>query len=211
MEPIVIPEVEKYLYDLLPPRDPVLAEMEAVAKRRNIPIVGPAVGRVLFQYAQLIAARRVFEMGSAIGYSTLGLARAVGPHGKVFYTDGDAKNATEAQGYFERAGVRDRIEVKIGDSLELLRKTEGEFDLIFNDVDKRQYPDVLPLALPRLRRGGLFITDNVFWSGRVGRPLAPGDTQTPAILKFNQMLYSTPEFFVTLLPLRDGLAVCHKL
>ena len=211
MEPIVIPEVEKYLYDLLPPRDPVLVEMEQKARQRNIPIVGPAVGRVLFQYAQLIVARRVFELGSAIGYSTLWLARAVGPHGKVFYTDGDAKNATEAQGYFERAGVRDRIEVKIGDSLELLRKTEGEFDLIFNDVDKHQYPDVLPLALPRLRRGGLFITDNVFWSGRVGRPLAPGDTQTPAILKFNQMLYSTPELFVTLLPLRDGLAVCHKI
>lgn len=211
MEPIVISEVESYLYTLLPPREPVLAEMEEVATRRKIPIVGPAVGRVLYQYAQLIGARRVFELGSAIGYSTLWLARAVGSHGKVYYTDGDAKNATEAQGYFERAGVRDRIEVKIGDSLELIQKTEGEFDLIFNDVNKHQYPDVLPLALPRLRPGGLFITDNVFWSGRVGRPLRPGDRETPAILKFNQMLYQTPELFVTLLPLRDGLAVCHKL
>lgn len=211
MEPIVIPEVESYLYSLLPQRDAVLAEMEAHAKQRNIPIVGPAVARVLYQYAQLIGAQRVFEMGSAIGYSTLWLARAVGPQGKVFYTDGDPENAAKAQGYFERAGVHDRIEVKVGNSLELIQKTQEEFDLIFNDVDKHQYPDVLPLALPRLRRGGLFITDNVFWSGRVGRTLRAGDRETPAILKFNEMLYSTPELFVTLLPLRDGLAVCHKL
>lgn len=211
MEPIVIPEVEKYLYDLLPARDPVLAEMEELAKRRNIPIVGPAVARVLFQYAQLIGAQRVFEMGSAIGYSTLWLARAVGAHGRVYYTDGDAKNATEAQGYFQRAGVRDRIEVLIGNSLELIEKVEGEFDLIFNDVDKQQYPEVFRLAVHRLRRGGLFITDNVFWSGRVARPAAPDDRATAAIQKFNRMLYSSDELFVTLLPLRDGLAVCHKL
>lgn len=210
MEPIVIPEVESYLYSLLPPRDAVLAEMEAQAKQRNIPIVGPAVGRVLYQYAQLIGARRIFELGSAIGYSTLWLARAVGPEGKVFYTDGDTKNAAEAKGYFERAGVRDRIEVQVGNSLELIQQAEGQFDLIFNDVNKDQYPDVLPLALPHLRSGGLFITDNVFWSGRVGRTLRAGDRETSAILKFNEMLYSTPELFVTLLPLRDGLAVCHK-
>ena len=211
MEPIVIPEVEKYLYELLPARDPMLAEMEEKAKQRNIPIVGPAVGRVLYQYAQLIGARRIFEMGSAIGYSTLWLARGAGPHGRVYYTDGDSKNAAEAQEYFQRAGVRERIEVLIGDSLQLIQKTEGEFDLIFNDVDKCQYPEVFRLAVPRLRRGGLFITDNVFWSGRVARPLKPDDRQTPAIQEFNRLLYNSPELFVTLLPLRDGLAVCHKL
>jgi predicted O-methyltransferase YrrM len=211
MEPIVIPEVESYLYSLLPPRDAVLAEMEAQAKQRNIPIVGPAVGRVLYQYAQLIGARRIFELGSAIGYSTLWLARAVGPEGKVFYTDGDPKNAAEARGYFERAGVAGRIEIKVGNSLELIQQTDDPFDLIFNDVNKDQYPDVLPLALPRLRRGGLFITDNVFWSGRVGRTIRAGDRETQAILRFNEMLYHSPELFVTLLPLRDGVAVCHKV
>jgi predicted O-methyltransferase YrrM len=211
MEPIVIPEVESYLYSLLPRRDAVLAEMEEQARQRSIPIVGPAVGRVLYQYAQLIGARRIFEMGSAIGYSTLWLARAAGAEGTVFYTDGDPKNAAEARGYFERAGVGDRIEIKVGNSLDLIAQTDGPFDLIFNDVNKDQYPDVLPLVLPRLRRGGLFITDNVFWSGRVGRTLRSGDRETPAILRFNQMLYQTPELFVTLLPLRDGLAVCHKV
>jgi predicted O-methyltransferase YrrM len=106
--------------------------------------------------------------------------------------------------------VADRIEVKVGNSLDLIQATEGEFDLIFNDVDKHYYPQVLPLAVPRLRKGGLFITDNVFWSGRVGRPVAEDDRDTLGILEFNRKLYATPELFVTLIPLRDGLAVCHK-
>ena len=209
MEPITIPEVEKYLYDLLPARDSVLAEMERLAKEKNIPIVGPAVGRVLYQYAQLIGARRIFEMGSAIGYSTLWLARALPAGGKVYYTDGDPKNAEEAKGYFERAGVRDRVEILVGNALELIQQVEGQFDLIFNDVDKQDYPKVFRLAVPRLRPGGLFITDNVFWSGRVGRP--DPDEKTRSIQEFNRLLYSSPEVFVTLLPLRDGLAICHKL
>jgi caffeoyl-CoA O-methyltransferase len=210
MEPITIPEVEEYLYKMLPARDAVVAEMEAYAKAHDVPIVGPAVARVLYQYAQLIGARRIFEMGSAIGYSTLWLARATGPEGKVYYTDGDPKNAERARAYFDRAGVANRIEIKVGDSLELIQQTKGEFDLIFNDVNKPQYPQVLPLALPRLRKGGLFITDNVFWSGRVGRPVAPDDEKTKSILEFNRKLYATPELFTTLIPLRDGLAVCQK-
>jgi predicted O-methyltransferase YrrM len=211
MNGITEAKVEKYFYDLLPARDPVLAEIEAVAGKRNIPIVGPAVGRVLYQYAQLIGAKHIFEMGSAIGYSTIWLARAVGPGGKVFYTDGDPQNAEEAQRYFARAGVSDRIEVLVGDSLELITRVPGEFDLIFNDVDKHDYPKVFRLAMPRLRRGGLFITDNVLWSGRVARKPERGDRNTPAILEFNRLIYSSPELFTTILPLRDGLAVCQKL
>ena len=209
MEPITIPEVEKYLYEVLPARDETLAEMERLAREQDIPIVGPAVGRVLCQYAQLIGARRIFEMGSAIGYSTIWLARAAGPEGKVYYTDGDPKNAEKAKGYFERAGVRDRVEVLVGNALDLIQQVQGEFDLIFNDVSKQDYPKVFRLALPRLRRGGLFISDNVFWSGRVGRP--DPDEKTRSILEFNRLIYSSPEVFVTLLPIRDGLAVCHKL
>ena len=211
MSGITDPEVEKYFYGLQPARDAVLTEMEQQAAQRNIPIVGPAVGRVLYQYAQLIGAKRIFEMGSAIGYSTIWLARAAGPGATIYYSDGDSKNAEEARGYFDRAGVADRIKVLVGNSLELLQQTEGEFDLIFNDVDKHQYPDVLPLAVPRLRKGGLFITDNALWSGRVARPAEPGDRNTPAIQEFNRQLYSTRKLWTTILPLRDGLAVCLKL
>jgi len=204
------PKIEKYFYDLLPERDPVLKEIEAQAKKRNIPIVGPAVGRVLFQYARLINARKVFEMGSAVGYSTIWWARGIGEGGEVFYTDGDPKNAAEARRYFQRAQIEPRIQVKVGDALELLSEQKQEFDIIFNDVDKEYYPRVLELVTTRLRRGGLFITDNVLWSGRVTQN-KPREKTTRAIQEFNKRLYAMPEFLTTILPLRDGLAVSMKL
>lgn len=202
--------VDRYLLDLLPERDPVLQEMEQQARRRDIPIVGPAVGRLLYQYARLTGARKVFEMGSAIGYSTTWWARAVGEGGEVFYTDGDAKNAAEAQGYFERASVAERIHINVGDALELLSEQKQQFDIIFNDVDKEDYPRVLYLVASRLRSGGLFITDNVLWSGRVTKE-NPREASTRAIQEFNRKLYAMPEFFTTIVPLRDGLAVALRL
>ena len=207
---ITNPRVDRYLLEILPERDPVLREMEKRAKRRDIPIVGPAVARVLYQYAQLIQAKKVFEMGSAIGYSTLWWARAVGEGGEVYYTDGDPRNATEARGYFAQAGVEGRIRVAVGDALELLSAESRQFDIIFNDVDKEDYPRVLPLVSSRLRRGGLFITDNVLWSGRVAEAKAKAKA-TRAIQEFNRRLYAMPEFFTTILPLRDGVAVAVKL
>ena len=201
--------VEQYIYDLLPERDPVLRDMEQQAKSRNVPIVGPAVGRLLFQYARLINARKVFEMGSAIGYSTLWWARAIGDQGEVFYTDGDRKNADEARGYFQRAGVEKRIRIEVGDAIELLSEQKREFDIIFNDIDKEDYPRVLTLAGSRLRRGGLFITDNVLWSGRVAEQ-HPKEESTRAIQEFNRRLYTMEDFFTTIIPLRDGLAVAVK-
>jgi caffeoyl-CoA O-methyltransferase len=203
------PAIDDYLYSMLPKRDPVLAEMEDYATRHNVPIVGPAVARVLQQLALSIQAKTVFELGSAIGYSTIWWAQAVGEKGQVVYTDGDRKNAELARGYFQRAGVLDRIRVQTGDALEFLSEQRQEFDIIFNDVDKEDYPRVLRLVGPRLRKGGLFITDNVLWSGRVAEKSAT-DSRTKAILEFNRKLYDAPEFYTTILPIRDGLAVALK-
>jgi predicted O-methyltransferase YrrM len=203
-------KVEAYLYEMLPPRSPVLEEMERQAKAREIPIVGPAVARVLYQYAKLIHAKSVFEMGSAIGYSTIWWAMAVGEGGRVFYSDADEENAREAEGYFRQAGVLDRIEIQVGDALELLSKREEEFDILFNDVDKQAYPRVFDMAAAHVRRGGLFITDNVLWSGRVAEA-DPKEESTRAILKFNQKLKESKDWFTTILPLRDGVAVATRL
>ncbi|HXM69375.1 MAG TPA: O-methyltransferase [Candidatus Acidoferrum sp.] len=201
--------VDDYLYSMLPKRDEVLTEMEEYAGQHNIPIVGPAVARVLHQLALMIGAKMVFELGSAIGYSTIWWARAVGEKGRVIYTDGDAKNAERARGYFDRAGVSDRITLHTGDALEVLSEKKEQFDIIFNDVDKEDYPRVLRLVSPRLRKGGLFITDNVLWSGRVTQK-NPKQASTRAILEFNRQLYKSEEFFTTILPIRDGLAVALK-
>jgi len=201
--------VDDYLYSMLPKRDDVLAEMEDYATKHNVPIVGPAVARVLQQLAMMIQARTVFELGSAIGYSTIWWAQAVGENGRVIYTDGDAKNAERARGYFARAGVAKRIQLHTGDALEFLSEQKEEFDIIFNDVDKEDYPRVLRLVGPRLRKGGLFVTDNVLWSGRVAEK-HPADATTKAILEFNRKLYDAKEFYTTILPIRDGLAVAVK-
>ena len=206
---ITSPAVDDYLFSLLPPRDEVLAEIEAEATKRKIPIVGPTVGRVLYQLATLIHAGTVFELGSAIGYSTIWWARAVGKNGKVYYTDGDRKNADQARKYFERTGVAERINIGVGDALELLSEHKQEFDVIFNDVDKEDYPRVFRLATSRLRKGGLFITDNVLWSGRVADPRNK-EASTKAILEFNRLLYDSPDFLTSILPIRDGLAVAVK-
>jgi caffeoyl-CoA O-methyltransferase len=201
--------VDDYLYSMLPKRDEVLAEMENYAAEHDIPIVGPAVARVLEQLARTINAKTVFELGSAIGYSTIWWARAVGETGRVIYTDGDRKNAERARGYFARARVSERITIHTGDALEFLSEQKQEFDVIFSDVDKEDYPRVLRLVSPRLRKGGLFITDNVLWSGRVAEK-NPSEASTKAILEFNRKLYDSTEFYTTILPIRDGLAVALK-
>src|SRR5437868_9270241 len=129
--------------------------MEADANKNEVAIVGPAVAHVLYQLATISGAKNIFEMGSAIGYSTIWWARAVGDGGRVIYTDGDRKNADEARGYFERAGVVDRITINVGDALEILSEQKPGFDIIFCDVDKEDYPKAFRLAVPRLKKNGL--------------------------------------------------------
>src|SRR5438874_11847562 len=146
MRGITCESIENYLYSLLPAREEVLVEMETAAAKRDIPIVGPAVGRILHQLALMTDSKSAFEMGSAIGYSTIWWARAVGEGGRVFYTDGDRKNADEARCYFERAEVADRITIKVGDALEFLSEEKREFDIIFCDIDKEDYPRALRTA-----------------------------------------------------------------
>jgi caffeoyl-CoA O-methyltransferase len=210
MKSINTPEVEKYIYSILPKRDAVLAEMERYAKRNDVPIVGPAVGRMLAQLVKLIGAKRIFELGSAIGYSTLWMARAAGSDGAIHYTDGNPANAERAKDYLTRAGVFDRVTIHVGDALTALDATTGEFDVIFNDVDKIGYPDVFRKAVGRVRSGGLFITDNTLWSGRVARKAKPVDRNTRAIQQFNKLCYASPDLFPVLVPLRDGVLVCRK-
>ncbi len=209
MTPLVAPEVDRYVRELLPPRDPVIAEMESQAEQRKIPIVGPAVGTLLATLARSIKARRVFEMGSAIGYSTAFFAQAVGPKGRVFYTDGSADNAKEASGYLSRMGLLDRVEVQTGDAVSLFRKTSGEFDVIFIDIDKDGYPQALEAAAPRVRPGGLLLADNVLWSGKVV-DTSVRDAMTEGIRAFNRALFARRDFVSVIVPLRDGVAIARK-
>jgi caffeoyl-CoA O-methyltransferase len=207
-EPITNPAVEKYLLNLLPPRDPVLAEIEALAARERIPIVGPNVATLLSLLVAVSGAKRIFELGSAIGYSTIWLARAAGADGEIHYSDGSEERARLARGYFERAGVADRIHIHVGDALQALAATPGVFDMIFNDVDKEGYPDVLDAVPSRIKPGGLFVTDNTIWHARVLDPKKDADR---GVAVFNQRLSRSKDFRITsVLPLRDGVTVAVR-
>jgi len=210
MNGITLESVENYMRDLLPSRDPVVAEMEDFAKRHRVPIVGPMVGRFLYQLARFVDAARVFEMGSAIGYSTIWFARALKPGGKVYYTDGSQDNAARAREYIKRTGVTDRVEILVGNALELIDRVEGEFDIVFNDVDKCDYPTVYRKAADRVRIGGLLLSDNVLWSGRVA-DAAVTDEYTEGVRSFNKLLYADKRYYSTILPLRDGVAVALRV
>jgi predicted O-methyltransferase YrrM len=205
---ITNPDIEQYMHDLLPPRDEVLAEIEAYAAQHNVPIVGPAVGRLLASLAMLAGAKRVFELGSAIGYSTIWLARACGPDAEVHYSDGSPANAERARGYFERAGVISRIHVHVGDALTSLASVAGSFDLIFNDVDKEGYPAVLDAVPDRIKTGGLLITDNTLWGARV---LDPKQASDRAVHLFNRRLFGSSQFYATQVPIRDGVSIAIRV
>ncbi len=194
---------------LIPARDPVIAEMEAYAAKHDVPIVGPAVGTLLEILARSIGATRVFEMGSAIGYSTAFFARAVGKGGQVVYTDGSQENADRARSYLERAELADRVVFRVGDAAESLDATTGYYDLIFIDVDKDGYPRALKSAAPRVRRGGFLLADNTLWSGRVVDS-ASRDKATEGIRQFNQTLFALQEFKSVIVPLRDGVAIARR-
>jgi caffeoyl-CoA O-methyltransferase len=210
---IVHPRVERYLHSLLPPRDPVMRAMEARAGREGIPIVGPVVGRLFYQLALMTGARRVMELGSAIGYSTLWWARAVGRGGRVWYTDSDPLNARDARKYLRQGGVADRVTFLVGDALEGMQRVRGRFDIVFCDIDKHAYPEAFEAGMRRLARGGLFVCDNTLWSGRVtyGRVAAKRAPSTAAIQRLNRLAYaSDSRAFSTLVPLRDGVTVAVK-
>jgi caffeoyl-CoA O-methyltransferase len=179
--------------------------MEALAARETIHIVGPNVATFLALLVTITKPKRIFELGSAIGYSTIWLARAAGPDAELHYSDGSESRAKVARGFFERAGVASQIQMHVGDALESLAATAGQFDMIFNDVDKEGYPAVLDAVPSRIRSGGLFITDNTIWHARV---LNPKNHEDRGVVAFNARLAKSEHFRITsVLPLRDGVTV----
>lgn len=200
--------IENYLRQITPSAHPVLDAMEKMAEERDFPIVGPQVGRILFQLGRLTGAKRVMELGSGYGYSAFWWAIATPPDAKIFCTEGSAENAKLAQEFLTRAGVWQKIEYHVGDALEAFGRIPGTFDIIFMDIDKHGYPEAFRQSYPRLRKGGLYVTDNVLWSGRVVEQ-SP-DKTTRGVIEYNRLIYNTPGAFSTILPVRDGVAITLK-
>jgi caffeoyl-CoA O-methyltransferase len=205
---IVHQDIEDYLAGLLPSKDPVLKEMERLAVRKDFPIVGNQVGRVLRLMARLLNAGRIFEFGSGFGYSAYWFALGMKPGGEIVLTDDEAENAELAGKFMARGDFKVTPRVEVGDAIELIDRQEGLFDILFIDCEKARYPAALEKALPRLRSGGLLIADNVLWSGRVVR--RSEDPSTEGILRFSGMIAADDRLLTTILPLRDGVSISLK-
>ena len=187
----------------------VLSEMERHARDNDFPIIGPLVGRFLRQLAIATEAKNVFEMGSGFGYSAIWLAGGLVEGGRIICTDTSAENQRKALEYFKRAGFESLVEFHLGDARDIIKRFGGPFDIILNDIDKEQYPETIDLAIPRLRKGGLFITDNVLWSGRILDK--DPDESSRGILEFNRKLFASEEVLASIIPIRDGLGIAVKL
>jgi len=207
---IVDPRIEAYMRGRLGRFDePVLFEMEADAEARAFPIVGRNVGVTLEVLARSLGARRVIELGSGFGYSGYWFSRAVGPDGELHLTDGDPGNERKAMDNLGRAGLDEPVRFHVGDAVSTLRSLPGEFDVVYNDIDKEGYPDAWREARERVRVGGLYICDNVLWYGRVTGEGA--DDRTPAILEHNQLIADDDRYVSTIVPTRDGVMVAVRV
>jgi caffeoyl-CoA O-methyltransferase len=212
---IVDPRVEDYMRSLLGRYDePVLLEMEAEGKERGFPIIGRLVGVTVELLARSVGARRVFELGSGFGYSAYWFARAVGPGGEVHGTDGDPDNEHKALGYLSRARLAEPIRWHVGDAVTNLNAVEGEFDVVYNDIDKEGYPDAWRAARDRVRVGGMYVCDNVLWSGAVADPRGDhgrDERTTSAILEHNRLIAEDEGFVSSIVPTRDGVFVALRI
>lgn len=207
---IVEPGVEAWMHETAPAPAPVLVQMERSGIERGFPIIGPLVGRFCELLARSIGARRVFEMGSGFGYSTAWFAQAVGPGGLVVHTDGDPVLSKEAEEWLGRLQVKGHVRFEVGDALAQIQQEDGLFDLVFIDVDKDAYPRAWELACERVRVGGLVVTDNTLWSGKVADPSVT-DEWTEAVRDYLRRAQGDERFLTSVLPLRDGVAVSLRV
>jgi predicted O-methyltransferase YrrM len=212
MDTPLIPEyLMEYLDGLVPKRSAEIQDMEAYAQKIDFPIIGPASGYLCYQVARMIGARRIFELGSGYGYSTAWFARAVSENGggEVFHVVWDEALSQQARQHLAVLGYTDMIRYHVGEAVQTLRETSGPFDLVFNDINKEGYAASLPVIAEKLRPGGVLIVDNMLWHGQI---FQPGDKSpaTGSVRKLTELLTSSLDWIVTLVPVRDGVMVAYK-
>jgi len=200
-------EIEQYIYNLLPESPSILKELEQVAKSRHVPIIGPLVGKFLHILARTSRAKRILEIGTAIGYSAIWFGLAVKQQkGRVITIEIDQNTAKEARRNIARAGLQKTVEVINGDGMKVIPKLKGKFDIIFIDDSKENYPKYLEMCINRLNKNGLLIADNALWGGQV--LLESKSDDADAIAKFNELLMKKMQSVI--IPARDGVAIGIK-
>ena len=209
----VNPAIENYMWSLVNQTDhSILVEMEEFARLRNFPIVNRLVGIFLEIQAKMINAKRIFEFGSGYGYSAYWFAKAVGVDGCVICSDSDPANCDRARKYLSATALWERIEFHVGMAQDIFTRTDGLFDICYNDVDKNAYPEIWKMVRHRIRPGGLYIADNVLWHGLVAMGSHPNtiSSSTRAILEHNRLIFNDPGFDTFINPTRDGVIIARR-
>jgi predicted O-methyltransferase YrrM len=206
---ILRPEQERYLERLQPPRDALLGEIERVAAQEGVPISDPEVGRLLELLARSRGAGGILELGTALGYGTLLLARGA-PEARVVTVDRDPAMQDRARGYLERGGVLDRVELVTGEALAVLDRLDGPFSLVYVDAEKTDYRRYLDRLLTLIPVGGMIVLDNLLWKGRVAEPPEEDEPEADAIRAFNGYMMIHPQLVAQVVPLGDGVGLAVK-
>jgi predicted O-methyltransferase YrrM len=203
----------EYLEQLLSQTDDLLSEMERYAAEHRVPIADREVALFLEITARAIKARRVLEIGMAIGYSVIHLARAIKDDGVIVTIEPNEEMIALSQGYLRRAGLLERVRIERGKALEVMPGLNETFDLVFIDALKEEYSQYLELALPRLRQGGVVVVDNLLWGGQVAGEIRSADQEssTKALREFNKQFVNHPQLLAEILSVGDGLGYGVKI
>lgn len=202
---------QSYLTSLVPPREPELLAMEVYAEANDFPIIGPVCGYYCYQLARMIGAKSIFELGSGYGYSTAWFAKALKENGGgiVHHTVWDEELSQQARSHLVKLGSADLVQFHVSEAVAALKQTDGPFDIIFNDIDKQDYPASLSIVKEKLRPGGLLIIDNMLWHGRIfdKTDVSPA---TMGVHEFTRQITQDNDWIVSLAPIRDGMIVAYK-
>ena len=206
---ITYDHIDDYLYRLAPKRDKLLEKMEDHAETHDVPIIGPIVGRFLYNLARSTKSKDVLEIGAAIGYSGIWLGKAVSSlKGKVTTIEMDPARADMAEKNIAEAGLEKTVKVIRGDAMKVLPTLKKKYDFIFLDSDKEIYSAAFKESIKLLRKGGLFVADNALWGGDVAKGGTSNVTRT--MISFNKEVSSYPGMSTVIVPLRDGVLVSLK-
>jgi caffeoyl-CoA O-methyltransferase len=205
-------DLEEYLEKHSTSEDPVLKQIYRETNIRQLNprmITGHIQGQLLTLLSGMIRPEFILEIGTFTGYSAICLAKGLSQKGKLHTIEIKDEIAEIARGYFKQAGYDDKIEIHIGDALSVIAALNIQFDLIYIDGEKREYPEYLKICLTHLKKGGYLIADNVLWNGKVLESSSVQDSATRAVNDFNRMIGENNHLEKTFLPLRDGLLIAR--
>ena len=168
---------------------------------------GSLQGRLLSLFSNIIRPKTILEIGTFTGYSTICLAEGLSKNGKIYTIDNNEELVTIQNKYFKKSGFEKKIFFYLGNAVEIIPKLKGPFELVFIDADKINYEKYFDFVIPKMSKGGLIISDNVMWSGKVLDEFDSIDENTVALKKYNKKLKNDPRVKTTILPFRDGLSL----